>query len=162
VSSPTEIIRTALTEAHIAFEESVPGVFAVTLPGEAKLATTCAIVVGDHAVTFNAFVIRSPEENHAAIHRWLLERNARMYGVTFALDTHGDVYLVGRLALHAVTSGEVDRYLGSVLEYADSAFNQLLEMGFAGAIRREWAWRVSRGESLSNLLSFAHLIEPPR
>lgn len=155
-----EVIRTALSHAQVAFEESAPGVFTVTLPGEAKMATTCAIVVGEHAVTFNAFVIRRPEENQAAIHQWLLERNARLYGVAFALDGHGDIYLVGRLGLDGVSETEIDRYLGAVLEYSDSAFNQLLEMGFAGAIRREWAWRVSRGESLANLLAFSHLIEP--
>jgi hypothetical protein len=48
--------------------------------------------------------------------------------------------------------------LGSVLQYSDSAFNPLLEIGFANAIRREWAWRVSRGESLSNLEAFSHLM----
>lgn len=159
--STTDRIREALADAGIAFDESAPGIFTVSLPGEHKLATTCAIVVGEHAVTFNAFVIRSPEENQEQIHRWLLERNARMYGVTFAIDGHGDIYLVGRLAHHSVTPAEIDRYLGSVLQYADSAFPHLLEMGFASAIRREWAWRVSRGEPLTNLLAFAHLIEPP-
>lgn len=156
----SERIRIALNRAHIAFEEKSAGTFTVSLPGEKKLATTCAIVVGAHAVTFNAFVIRCPEQNHEAIHRWLLERNARMYGVAFALDGHGDIYLVGRLAHHSVTENEIDRYLGAVLEYADGAFQQLLEMGFADAIRREWAWRVSRGEPLTNLLAFSHLIEP--
>jgi hypothetical protein len=45
-----------------------------------------------------------------------------------------------------------------VLQYADSSFNPLLELGFSSAIRREWAWRVSRGESLANLKAFEHLI----
>lgn len=151
-------IRQTLQAAELAFDEPSEGTFVVTLPGERKLVTTCAIVVGQHAVTFNAFVIRAPEENQAAIHRWLLERNARMYGVAFAIDVHGDIYLVGRLGLHAVTEAEIDRYLGSVLQYSDSSFDQLLEMGFTGAIKREWAWRVSRGESLANLAAFAHLI----
>jgi hypothetical protein len=65
---------------------------------------------------------------------------------------------VGRLLLTAVTSQELDRVLGSVLRYADSAFNPLLELGFANAIRREWAWRLNRGESLANLDAFKHLI----
>ena len=34
----------------------------------------------------------------------------------------------------------------------------LLEIGFITSIRREWAWRVSRGESLKNLKAFEHLI----
>lgn len=152
-------IRGALVRAQVEFQES-SGTFTITLPGEHKLTTTCAIVVGDHAVTFNAFVIRRPEENNEGIHRWLLERNARMYGVAFALDGHGDVYLVGRLAHEGVSDAEIDRYLGAILEYSDSAFQHLVEWGFASAIRREWAWRVSRGEPLTNLLAFSHLIDP--
>jgi hypothetical protein len=81
-----------------------------------------------------------------------------MYAVAFAINELGDIYLVGRLPLTAVTEQEIDRVLGAVLQYADSSFNPLLEMGFANAIRREWAWRLSRGESLSNLKAFEHLI----
>ncbi len=36
--------------------------FFLTLPGERKLQTHCAIVVGDHSVSINAFVIRKPDE----------------------------------------------------------------------------------------------------
>ncbi len=46
-----------------------------------------------------------------------------------------------------------------MLEYSDSSFNTLLELGFASAIRREWAWRVSRGETTENLAAFEHLID---
>jgi len=35
----------------------------------------------------------------------------------------------------------------------------LIELGFAESIRREWAWRVSRGESLANLQAFTHLVD---
>ena len=54
---------------------------------------------------------------------------------------------------------EVDQLLGRVLDVADSSFNTLLELGFAASIRREWAWRVSRGESLANLQAFTHLVD---
>jgi hypothetical protein len=43
------------------------------------------------------------------------------------------------------------------LEYSDGAFNTILELGFATAIRKEWDWRISRGESTANLEAFAHL-----
>jgi hypothetical protein len=87
-----------------------------------------------------------------------MKKNAEMYGVAYAINDMGDIFLVGRLPLNAVTDREIDRLLGAVLQYSDSAFNPLLEMGFASAIRREWAWRVSRGESLANLKSFEHLV----
>ena len=76
----------------------------------------------------------------------------------YAVDQAGDIYLIGRLAHHAVTAGELDRVLGQVLEAADGDFNTLLEMGFAASIRREWDWRVARGESLANLAAFRHLV----
>ena len=56
---------------------------------------------------------------------------------------------------------ELDRLLGAVLEYADSSFNTILELGFGSSITREWEWRLSRGESTANLEAFRHLA-PPR
>lgn len=154
---PASVLRTVLADAGVDWEESQPGSFVVTLPGTHKLKTTCSLVVGEHSVSVNAFVVRAPDENHAAFYRWLLEHNRRMYGVYFALDGLGDVYLVGHLPVAGVTADEVDRVLGCVVEYADDSFDRLLELGFPTAIRREWAWRVSRGESLANLRAFAHL-----
>ncbi len=80
-----------------------------------------------------------------------------MYGVAFSIDGDGDIYLTGRLPHHAVTAQELDRVLGAVLSYADESFDALLELGFAEAIRREWAWRISRGEPTENLRAFRHL-----
>jgi hypothetical protein len=107
-----------------------------------------------------AFVARHVDENAEAVYRWLLERNLRTYAVAFSIDHLGDIYLTGRLPLAAVTPDEVDRILGSVLEYADGSFNTILEMGFASSIRREWAWRTSRGESTANLDAFTNLQGP--
>ena len=150
-------IENFLISQKIDFEKNNNS-FLVTLPGEKKLQTHCALVIGDHSLSINAFVIRKPDENEAAVHHWCMSKNAAMYGVAYAINELGDIYLVGRLPLDAVNNQELDRLLGSVLQYSDSAFNPLLELGFANAIRREWAWRVSRNESLANLTSFAHLI----
>ena len=154
-------VRAWLDSSGLEWEQAVPGTFVVTLPGEHKLRTTTSLTVGEHALTINAFVARHPDENTDAVHRWLLEQNRRMYAVSFAIDHLGDIYLVGRVPLAAVTPDEIDRLLGSVLEYADGSFNTILELGFASAIRREWQWRVSRGESTANLAAFAHLADPP-
>jgi hypothetical protein len=107
-----------------------------------------------------AFFCRRPDENHDRFYRFLLERNGRTYGVHFAVDQVGDVYLVGRLPLAAVSSEEIDRILGCVLSYADENFDAALELGFASAIRREWAWRAKNGESLANLQAFARFADP--
>lgn len=160
--SPAETIRGVLAGTDLTWVEHRPGqgqqsVFEVDLPGERKLKTTCRLEVGTHALGVHAFVARRPDENHAGVYRWMLERNLKMFGVAFAVDAAGDIYLDGRLPLHAVTPQEVDRLLGSVLAYADESFNTILELGFASAIRKEWAWREERGEPTHNLEAFRHL-----
>ena len=110
--------------------------------------------IGEHSVRVEAFVCRRPDENHEGVYRFLLKRNRRLYGVAYTLDNIGDVYLIGRMALDVVNADEIDRVLGQVLEAVDNDFNTLLELGFATSIRKEWAWRMARGESLKNLKAF--------
>lgn len=152
------LIQSFLDGQGLEYDYPKENTFLVSLPGMTKLATHCALIVGDHTLSVNAFVIRKPDENAGDVHAWCMLKNASMYGIAFATNELGDIYLVGRLPLGAVDEIELDRLLGSVLQYADGAFNPLLELGFADAIRREWAWRVSRGESLANLDAFQHLI----
>ena len=159
--SVPEIIESTLAERELEFSQPSGDVFVVTLPGEAKLATTCMLTVGTHGVRVEAFVCRHADENHEGVYAFLLRRNRRLFGVHYTIDKIGDVYLVGRIATENVSSEELDRVLGQVLEAADGDFNTLLELGFASSIRREWAWRTSRGESLRNLEAFAHLVEDP-
>ncbi|MFI6396083.1 YbjN domain-containing protein [Nonomuraea sp. NPDC050547] len=155
-----EVVEAALKAAELPFEEERPGAFVVTLPGKRKLATVTWFVVGDQAMLVEAFFCRQPDENHAEFYRFLLSKNGGMYGVHFALDPVGDVYLVGRIPLDAVSEPEIDRLLGCVLTYSDDWFNKALELGFASTIKREWEWRVKRGESLKNLQAFAHFADP--
>ena len=145
--------------SHDIENERIDSSFQLTLPGERKLETHCALVVGDHSVSVNAFIIRKPDENVEIVHEWLLKKNASLYCVAFAINELGDIYLVGRLPFLSITEQELDRVIGAVLQYSDSSFNPLLELGFTNAIRREWAWRVSRGESLANLKAFEHLVQ---
>jgi len=158
-TSVLAIIESYLTESQLVFERT-NNIIVVTIPGEKKLTTTCSLSVGDSALTINAFVARHPDDNAEEVYRWLLERNMKMYAVSFAVDHHGDIYLAGKVPLSAVTSAEVDRIIGCVAQYSDSSFNTILELGFATAIKKEYEWRVSRGESTANLAAFAHILEP--
>lgn len=155
----TDTLRQVFDAHELEWAEIEPGMFSVTLPGEKKLQTPCRFDVGEHALGVHAFVARRPDENHERVYRWLLERNLKLYGVAFALDRMGDIYLDGRLPLSSVTPDEVDRLLGAVLSYADESFNTILELGFATSIRREWEWRNARGESTRNLEAFRGWLE---
>ncbi|MGB7979978.1 MAG: YbjN domain-containing protein [Candidatus Nanopelagicales bacterium] len=159
--SPADSVARALADLleaeGIEHERPEPHRFVVVLPGAAKLRTTVSLAVGPQALTINAFVARRPDENAEGVYRWLLRANTRMLGVAFALDRLGDIYLIGRVPVTGLSTDDLDRLLGSVLRASDESFNTILRLGFATAIRREWAWRESRGESLANLAAFADL-----
>ena len=135
--------------------------FVVSLPGEKKLKTVTSLVVSDTGVSASAFVVRNPDENHEELYRFLLRRNLRLPGLAYAVDKTGDVYVTGRLPLGGVDAASLDQLLGVVLVAADEPFNELLVMGFLTSMRKEWEWRVSRGESLRNLEVFRHILERP-
>jgi len=156
----TELIERVLADRELEWDKTGDSAYVVTLPGTHKLKTACNLIVGEHALRVEAFVMRQPDERREQLWAWLLQRNARMYGVAFAIDKTGDVYLTGRVSRHAVTEDELDRLLGAVLSYADESFDTMLEIGFGTAIRREWQWRVKRGEPLDNLRAFEHLVNP--
>jgi hypothetical protein len=158
IEGAAQAVRDHLASSGIEFSESAAETgettFSFSLPGERKLQTPVRLDVGRHALGVHAFVCRRPDENFEVVYRWLLEKNLRLFGVAFALDHHGDIYLDGRLPLAVVTADELDRLLGSVLTYADESFNTILELGFATSIRKEWEWRKLRGESTRNLEAF--------
>lgn len=156
---PADVVRAHLKASEIEYDETSPGVFSFSLPGERKLETPVRLDIGPHSLGVHAFVCRRPDEEFERVYRWLLERNLKMYAVAFAIDHHGDIYLDARLPLTAVTPEDLDRLLGSVLTYADESFNTILELGFESSIRKEWEWRRERGESTKNLEAFRGWLE---
>lgn len=152
-----EQIIEALSALDLDWRQSGEGLFSVTLPGTSKLTTECALEIGEYSVAVRAFVARQPDENHQAVYRYLLEHNLKLYGVCFSLDALGDIYLTGKLARSTITAAEIDRVLGVVATTADTSFNPVVELGFATSIRREWAWRLDRGEPTANLAAFGHM-----
>lgn len=150
----------ALTDLGVDFVRHGDDAILVTLPGERRYRTLVWLVVGAHHVVVESFVCRKPDENTEQVYRYLLQRNAQLRSVAYAVDADGDIHLVGRLGRSALTVDELNTVLGVVLATSDADFNAILERGFASAIRREWAWRTSTGQSVANLTQFRHLIDP--
>lgn len=158
----TNLIEQTLRTHELEFSHHNGGVggrpgIVVALPGERRLVTNTLLSIGEHGVRLEAFVCRKPDENFEGVYKYLLRRNRRLYGMAYTLDNIGDIYLVGRMSLPAVSADEIDRLLGQVIEAVDFDFNTLLELGFRSSIEKEWKWRLSRGESLKNLQAFEHL-----
>jgi hypothetical protein len=155
-------VEAYLTEGGHDWEPGArPDEYVVSLPGEKKLKTVASLVVSDTALSVSAFVIRNPDENHTEVYRFLLGRNLRLPGLAYAVDKAGDVYVTGRLPAAGVDAESLDQLLGVVLTAADEPFNELLVLGFLSSMRKEWEWRVSRGESLRNLEAFRGILAGP-
>lgn len=157
MSEPMAVLTAAFNALEVPFEHRSDDTVVAELPGTHKLKIPVAFTVGPHSVALNAFVVRSPQEHVPQIHHWLLRRNQRLFAIAYAVDHLGDIYLVGRLPVAAITMQTVDGLLGSVAATADGDFDTLLEMGFESAIRAEWRWRLERGEPTANLAAFRHL-----
>ncbi|WP_242473363.1 YbjN domain-containing protein [Blastococcus sp. TML/M2B] len=97
------VIEQVLRDGELVHEHPAPGTWLVDLPGTKKLKTVCGLSVGEHALRVEAFVCRQPDENREQLWTFLLQHNARMYGVSYSIDNVGDVYLTGRLPHAAVT-----------------------------------------------------------
>jgi len=145
-----ETVRSAAVDAVTAFlaDTGVPaerlgqGRWFIRLAGDRKLGIGVHLVVGDRTLRVESFFMRAPEEQHARLYHDLLVRQATSYVLRFTLDEAGDLFLIGQVPLRAVTAGEVDRVLGTVLEVADTAYLPSLATGFASSIAAERAWRA--------------------
>lgn len=148
------------TGSPIHWQESPGGLLLVVLPGEQRQRIPVSLVVGDHSLSVNVFIMRRPAQNADRVHQVLLQRNRRGYTLAYALDQLGDIYAVGRRGLLGLDMAEIDRLFAAAHASADDAFTTLLALGFPDAIRAEYAWRSHRGLPTTNLAAFADLLGP--
>ena len=129
-------------------------------PAPASSRRPVSLIVGRHSLSLNAFVIRHPDENEAGVHRWLLERNLKLYGVSYAVDQLGDVYVTGR-SCRCPPSPPTSSTACSARSWRPPTAASTPSWSWASprAIRKEYEWRVSRGESTRNLDAFTHLTQ---
>ncbi|HOZ57545.1 MAG TPA: YbjN domain-containing protein, partial [Nakamurella multipartita] len=124
--SPDDIAA-ALTDLGVDFARPEDDAFLITLPGERRHRTLVWLVVGEHHVLIESFVCRKPDENTEQVYRFLLQRNAQLRSVAYAVDGDGDIHLVGRLGRGSITADELNTVLGVVLATSDADFNAILE-----------------------------------
>ena len=144
MASAGDVVDSYLRRHEFRHERVSPTEWAVQLQGEKKHSITVLMAVRERTLALESFFMRRPEENHADVYRKLLRANMRMYGVRFAIDDAGDVFIVGRLPVDAVTEGELDRLLGAILTEADEMFMPAIEVGFASYLERDMAWRAAQ------------------
>ncbi len=147
MAAPAEIIERYLRDREIRYEHLADSDWALQLRGERKHSITVLLAVRERTLALESFFMRRPEENHAELYALLLRTNKRAYGIRFALDDVGDVFITARIALESVTDEEIDRLLGAVLTTADELFMPAIEIGFASYLARDLAWRAAQTQT---------------
>ena len=147
MAGAAETIERFFEQADIPYKRVGDGQWAAQLRGDRKHTIPLGIGLSGDRVIFESFFMRRPQENLAEFYEMLLRRNARAYGVHFALDPQGDVFLVGARAAKGLDSDELDRIVGSLLIEADGLFNAAIEVGFKSYLEADMAWRARNAGS---------------
>lgn len=106
------------------------------LRGEEKDFVTVWLTMRQRTLHHEAQVMPSPETNVRETFEYVLRRNSEVRQMRFALGPEDAIYLVGELAVSEVDDAELDRVVGSSLEYIDAAFPIAMSLGFEGKYRR--------------------------
>jgi hypothetical protein len=147
MSGAAETIDLFLENAEIPFKRVADGQWAAQLHGERKHTIPLGIALSGDRVIFESFFMRRPQENRDDFYELLLRRNMRAYGVHFAVDAQGDVFLVGARAAAGLDENELDRIIGSILIEADGLFDAAISIGFKTYLEADMAWRARGGNS---------------
>ncbi len=144
--TPAETIEAFFGRAEIPYRRLSDTTWGAQLTGERKHTIGFGIeLVGDR-IRFESFFMRKPMQNAAGFYELLLRRNMRAYGVHFAVDADGDVYLVGQRGVEGLSEEELDRIVGAILVEADGAFTAAIEIGFSDYLQADMAWRARASE----------------
>lgn len=103
----------------------------VRLRGEQKDSFTVWLTLGQRTLQWETYVMPAPEENHAAFYEHLLRRNLGFNGMAFAVGEEDAIFLVGRLPVGALDTGELDRILGETWVYVEQCFRPAMRIGYA-------------------------------
>jgi hypothetical protein len=108
----------------------------IRLKGEEKDVVTIWLTIRQRTLRHETHFMPAPETNISDTYEYLLRRNANLHGMRFCLGPENAVFLVGEIPVSEVTQDEIDRVVGTSLEYVDASFPAAMELGYAGTYKR--------------------------
>lgn len=104
--------------------------------GDEKDAITVWLTLRQRTLHHEAQFMPAPEERPTEVLRYLMRRNAELYGMAFCLGPEDAVYLVGRVPAALVDDAELDRIAGSSIVYVDDHYPTAMTLGHPSVYRR--------------------------
>jgi hypothetical protein len=93
-------------------------------------ATTVWFTVGQHTVGFEAYLLPAPVHHAEAVYRHCLVRSHRSWPASIAIGPDGDLFILGRIPLDALSEQRLDEAVAAVYEVVEMSFPALLELGY--------------------------------
>lgn len=147
-STPEELARLAdLVDAWVRRQADEPWVahvergdgaeprWFVRVNGEEKAVFSIWFLLRQRSLFVETYVLPAPEENVAQVYEYLLRRNMRMFGMTFAIGEEDAIYLKGEIHNRDVTDEELDRLLGTAYLLTEQCFRPAMRLGFASKFK---------------------------
>ena len=106
------------------------------LRGEEKEFVTVWLTLRQRTLHHEAQFMPAPEANVTEVLRYLLRRNADLYGMAFCFGPEDAVYLMGRVPAPLVDDDELDRIAGSSIVYVDDHYPTAMTLGHPAIYRR--------------------------
>ncbi|HVC14142.1 MAG TPA: YbjN domain-containing protein [Acidimicrobiales bacterium] len=104
--------------------------------GDEKDAITVWLTLRQRTLHHEAQFMPAPEEHREEVLRYLMRRNAELYGMAFCLGAEDAVYLMGRVPAALVDDEELDRIAGSSIVYVDDHYPTAMSLGHPAVYRR--------------------------
>ena len=104
--------------------------------GDEKDYITVWLALRQRTLHHEAQFMPAPEEHREEVLRYLMRRNAELFGMAFCLGPEDAVYLVGRVPAGLVDDEELDRIAGSSIVYVDDHYPTAMALGHPAVYRR--------------------------
>lgn len=108
----------------------------IRLRGDEKDVIALWLTLRQRTVHFETQLMPAPEENHEALYKYLLVKNAELRRLHVAVGPEEGIYLVSDVAIGDVTLEALDELVGATLHYVDEIFPTAMSLGFASIYRR--------------------------
>ncbi len=105
----------------------------VRLRGEEKDVYSVWYTLGQRTLHYETYFMPAPVENREGCYRYLLARNAELYGMAFGIGAEEAVFLSGQLGNGAVDRAELDRVLGTFYATVERCFRPAMRLGYSSA-----------------------------
>jgi len=79
---------------------------------------------------YETYVLPSPVEHRDEVFEFVLRRNNKIYGASFAIGDEDALYLVGQIPVAQLDDDELDRILGTLWEWTERTFRPAMRTGF--------------------------------